>query len=67
MAKGKKQPIYKTRIIEPETTTEMGWRVPVTILIPLIASHRISGKRGDIVEIPYNLVDELEAKKMVKR
>jgi hypothetical protein len=44
-----------------------GWTVEVKILKSLLTPYRISGKVGDIVSVPMDLVDELvRLKKAIK-
>ena len=64
MAKGrgrvKKTAIYETRPMVSKTT------VTVKVLRPMIASHRIPGRRDDVIEVPADLVDELVENKYIE-
>jgi hypothetical protein len=65
MARGRRKPIedYKKEVIQVERKAETG--VDVLIKKSLIHSYRISGKVGDVINVPVELVDELIQKKLV--
>ena len=65
MARGRRKPIeeYKKEIIQVERKPETG--VDVQIKKSLIYAYRISGKVGDVINVPVELVDELIQKKLV--
>lgn len=62
MAKGKKVEFKK-----PEIKKEYsGWTTTAIILKGLMTPYRLSGKIGDTIEVPNDLVDELVKAKKIK-
>jgi hypothetical protein len=63
--RGRRKIIEETPVKEPVKKT--AWTVDVKLLKSLMTPYRISGKVGDVVSVPANIVDELvKAKKVVK-
>ena len=68
MARGRRKPIeeFKEKIIATESITqEHSKNVKVQIKKALLHTYRISGKVGDVINVPAKLVDELIQKKLV--
>lgn len=68
MARGRRKPIeeYKEKVITTESITQdQSKNVKIQIKKALLHTYRISGKVGDVINVPVELVDELIQKKLV--